>query len=61
MVGASHKRFLGSLTGDGVEGTLVGSLVASLSAIAAGAAILRVHDVEEHAAALRVIQAMRGA
>jgi len=61
MVGASHKRFLGSLTGDGVEGTLVGSLVASLSAIAAGAAILRVHDVEEHAAALRVLQAMRGA
>jgi dihydropteroate synthase len=60
MVGASRKRFLGSLTGDGVEGTLVGSLVASLSAIAAGAAILRVHDVGEHAAALRVLQAMRG-
>jgi dihydropteroate synthase len=61
MVGASRKRFLGSLTGDGVEGTLVGSLAASLSAIAAGAAILRVHDIEEHAVALRVLQAMRGA
>jgi dihydropteroate synthase len=60
MVGASRKRFLGSLTGDGVEGTLVGSLTASLSAITAGAAILRVHDVEEHAVALRVLQAMRG-
>src|SRR6478609_2009834 len=33
MVEASRKRFLGSLTGDGVEGTLVGSLTASLSAI----------------------------
>ena len=60
MVGASRKRFLGSLTGDGVEGTLVGSLAASLSAIAAGAAILRVHDVKEHAVALRVLRAMRG-
>jgi len=58
--GASRKRFLGSLTGDGVEGTLVGSLTASLSAITAGAAILRVHDVEEHAVALRVLRAMRG-
>ena len=60
MVGASRKRFLGSLTGDGVEGTLVGSVTASLSAITAGAAILRVHDVEEHAVALRVLRAMRG-
>ena len=60
MVGASRKRFLGSLTGDGVEGTLVGSVTASLCAITAGAAILRVHDVEEHAVALRVLRAMRG-
>src|SRR5499427_7348958 len=60
MAGASRKRFLGSLTGDGIEGTLVGSLVVSMSAIAAGAAILRVHDVEEHAVALRVLRAMRG-
>ncbi|MFZ0261947.1 MAG: dihydropteroate synthase, partial [Pseudolabrys sp.] len=60
MVGASRERFLGSLTGDGVEGTLVGSVTASLSAITAGAAILRVHDVEEHAVALRVLRAMRG-
>ena len=55
-----HDGFLGSLTGDGVEGTLVGSLTASLSAITAGAAILRVHDVEEHAVALRVLRAKRG-
>ena len=60
MVGASRKQFLGSLTGDGVEGTLVGSVAASLSAVAAGAAMLRVHDVKEHAVALRVLQAMRG-
>ena len=58
MIGASRKRFLGSLTGDGIEGTLSGTLAASLAAVAAGAAIVRVHDVAEHAAALRVFQAI---
>ena len=59
MVGASRKRFLGSLTGDGLEGTLSGTLAASLAAVAAGAAIVRVHDIAEHAAALRVFWAIR--
>jgi dihydropteroate synthase len=59
MVGASRKKFLGSLTGDGIEGTLAGSLAVSLAAIVAGAAIVRVHDVAEHAAALRVFQTIR--
>jgi len=59
MVGASRKKFLGSLSGDGIEGTLAGTLAASLAAIAAGAAIVRVHDVAEHAAALRVFQMVR--
>jgi dihydropteroate synthase len=59
MVGASRKRFLGSLTGDGIEGTLSGTLAASLAAVAAGAAIVRVHDLAEHAAALRVFRAIR--
>ncbi len=59
MVGASRKKFLGSLTGDGIEGTLAGSLAVSLAAIVAGAASVRVHDVAEHAAALRVFQTIR--
>jgi dihydropteroate synthase len=59
LVGASRKRFLGSLTGDGVEGTPVGTLTVSLAAIAAGADIVRVHDVAEHAAALKVLGALR--
>ena len=59
MVGASRKRFLGSLTGDGSEGTLAGTLAANLAAIAAGAAIVRVHDVADHVAALRVFAAIR--
>jgi dihydropteroate synthase len=59
MVGASRKRFLGALTGDGVEGTLIGTVAVGLAAVAAGAAILRVHDVAEHAATLRVFHTIR--
>jgi len=61
LVGASRKRFLGKLTGDGVEGTLIGTLTVSLAAIAAGADMVRVHDIAEHAAALKVLQALRSA
>ena len=60
LVGASRKRFLGSLTGDGIEATLVGTVAVNLAAIVAGAAIIRVHDVAEHAAALRVFHTLRG-
>jgi dihydropteroate synthase len=59
LVGASRKRFLGSLTGDGIEGTLIGTIATNLAAIAAGAAIIRVHDIAEHAAALLVWQELR--
>jgi dihydropteroate synthase len=58
LIGSSRKQFLGSLTGDGSEGTLVGTVTVSLAAIAAGASIIRVHDVAEHAAALKVFQAL---
>jgi dihydropteroate synthase len=60
LIGASRKRFLGALTGDGIEGTLIGTLTVSLMAIAAGAVMVRVHDVAEHAAALKVLRALRG-
>jgi dihydropteroate synthase len=59
LIGASRKRFLGSLTGDGIEGTLIGTVAVNLIAAAAGASIFRVHDVAEHVAALRVWQAIR--
>jgi dihydropteroate synthase len=58
LVGASRKRFLGSLTGDGSEATLAGTVSASLAAIAAGASIIRVHDVAEHVAAVKVFGAL---
>jgi dihydropteroate synthase len=60
LVGASRKAFLGSLTGDGIEATLVGTVAVNLAAAAAGAAIFRVHDVAANVAALRVWQAVRG-
>lgn len=60
LIGASRKPFLGSLTGDGVEATAIGTVTVSLVAVAAGADIVRVHDVAEHAAALKVFCALRG-
>jgi len=59
LIGASRKAFLGSLN-DGSEATLAGTLAVSLAAITAGAAIVRVHDVAEHVAALKAFQILRG-
>jgi dihydropteroate synthase len=59
LVGVSRKAFLGSLSNDGVEASLIGTVAANLAAAAGGAAIFRVHDVAEHVAALRVFHALR--
>jgi len=61
LVGASRKRFLGSITGDGVEASPLGSITVNLAAAAAGAAVFRVHDVAEHVAALRLFATLRQA
>ena len=60
LVGVSHKAFLGSLTGDAIEATTIGTVAANLVAAAGGASVFRVHDVAEHVAALRVFHAIRG-
>ncbi|MFO7779824.1 MAG: dihydropteroate synthase [Nitriliruptoraceae bacterium] len=59
LVGASRKSFLGTLTG-GAEPTdrLEGSLAVATLAVAAGARILRVHDVAETVRAVRVAEAV---
>jgi dihydropteroate synthase len=60
LVGASRKRFLGTLTGEGVADRRVGaSVAAALVAVDGGADLIRVHDVAETVQALRVLQ--RGA
>jgi len=61
LVGVSRKAFLGSLIEGGVEAQLVGTVAASLAALAAGASLFRVHDVAEHVAALKVFDAIRRA
>ena len=61
LVGASRKRFLSKLPGGGpVESRLPGSVAAALHAAAAGAHILRVHDVAETAQALCLWRVLNG-
>src|SRR5262249_6466493 len=58
LVGVSRKAFLGSLTSDGIEGTLIGTVAVNLMAAMGGASIFRVHDVAEHVTALRGLHAL---
>lgn len=64
LVGASRKRFIGAMSRGAMSGgaaagdRLGGSLAAALWAAAAGAHIVRVHDVAETRQALDVWQAM---
>lgn len=59
VVGVSRKRFLGALTGeDRPERRVTASVAVGVMALAHGVAILRVHDVAEHAQALKVAVAI---
>jgi len=61
VVGASRKSFLGLLTGEQIpERRVAASVAAGLLAVQNGAAILRVHDVAAHRAALQVAEALLG-
>jgi dihydropteroate synthase len=58
LVGVSRKSFIGTLSGASVEERLPGSLAAALAAAAAGADILRVHDVAATVQALKIWEAV---
>jgi len=58
LVGWSRKSSLGAVTGLPVEERLAPSVAAALLAVERGARIVRVHDVRETVAALRVWQAV---
>ncbi len=58
LVGVSRKSFLKPLVGDEPMQRLIGTLAANLAAQAAGARIVRVHDVAQHAMAFRVARAI---
>jgi len=58
LVGWSRKSALGAITGREVGERLPASVAAALAAVAAGAAIVRVHDVAATVDALRVWRAL---
>ncbi len=61
LAGLSRKSMIGAVTHQPVEKRLVGSVAGALLAAQNGAKILRVHDVEATADALKVWQAMQAA
>jgi dihydropteroate synthase len=62
LVGVSRKRLMSEPSGGaGVDEQLIGTLAANLSALARGAAVFRVHDAAEHAAAFAVFEAIERA
>jgi dihydropteroate synthase len=60
VVGTSRKGFLGALLGRGISERMVASTVSSLVACAAGAGVVRVHDVAAMVDAIKIWTALRG-
>jgi dihydropteroate synthase len=58
LVGLSRKSVLGQIAGGEVEDRLSASIAAAVIAAMKGAAIIRVHDVKETVAALRIVRAV---
>ncbi len=58
LIGVSRKSTLGEITGRDVNRRLPASLAAAVMAVAAGASIVRAHDVVETVDALRVASAI---
>ena len=59
LVGTSRKRFVGEITGASVENRLPGTAATVTAAVMAGAAMVRVHDVEFMAPVVRMAEALR--
>jgi dihydropteroate synthase len=59
LVGISRKSMLGQLSDKAVDQRLAASLSAAVMAAQAGAAIVRVHDVDETVDALKVARALQ--
>ena len=61
LLGASRKRFIGSISGvEKAQDCMAGSVAVALAAAGQGAQILRVHDVRETVQALKLWAAVRG-
>jgi dihydropteroate synthase len=60
VVGTSRKSFIGKIDGSGTDDRIGGTIASSILAAAAGAEVLRVHDVAEVAQAASVAAAIVG-
>jgi dihydropteroate synthase len=61
VIGTSRKKFIGTITGvEEPARRLSGSLAATAWAVANGAGIVRVHDVEANVQVVRMIEAISG-
>jgi dihydropteroate synthase len=60
LLGASRKRFMGKILGRAEDERELGTAVANAFGIAAGAHIIRVHDVAFHREAIRMADAIVG-
>ena len=61
LIGVSRKRLFGDLLGAGVEEPADRHARRQLATLARGAAVFRVHDAAEHAAAFKVFEAIERA
>jgi dihydropteroate synthase len=61
LIGASRKRLFGDLPPSSIDERLVGTLAANFATLARGAAVFRVHDAAEHAAAFKAFEAIERA
>ncbi|MBN2582410.1 MAG: dihydropteroate synthase [Planctomycetes bacterium] len=61
LVGTSRKSFIGKILDAEVDNRLMGSVATCVWARAQGAAMFRIHDVAETAAALQIIAAIQSA
>ncbi|MBU2102365.1 MAG: dihydropteroate synthase [Candidatus Omnitrophota bacterium] len=61
FIGISRKSFIGNILGIPVSERLSGALAATVLAVAAGARIVRVHDVHETVQATRIFSAITNA
>ena len=59
MVGLSRKSFIGAIFGANVEDRLVPTVAANAIAVYNGADIVRVHDVKEAVAAVKIARSIR--
>ena len=58
MVGASRKRLIGAVLSVDTDDRLYGSLAIHTVAMMKGAAMIRVHNVQPHADAARIVRAI---